>query len=181
MRLKKLVIQAVIASVLIIGFGITAMTSQASSYNKPALNSPAVVHASQTTDILRDRLFAALGQEFERTTRETAAKGSDAISIIFNDRNHDMRLIGTVGPLRPNDRPKDAFERMVVTKALTKQLQPTDVIEAVDGKSGEWYYRRAIPINNQMASTCVLCHANYRTLPANKQTVGALALRVRIK
>jgi hypothetical protein len=179
MRLKKLIIQAVIASVLVIGFGITAMTSQASSYNKPALTSPAVVYASETTDILQARLFAALGQEFAVTTVATAPKASDAISIIFNDENHDMRLVGTVGPLRTNDYPKDNFERTAVAKAVDQQQ--IAVSEAVTGGPGNWYYRRAIPVSNALAPTCVLCHANYANLPANKQIVGALALKVRVK
>jgi hypothetical protein len=176
-RLKKLIIQAVIASVLVIGFGITAMTSQASSYNKPALNSPAVVYASETTNILQARLFAALTQEFAVTTAETAPKASDAISIIFNDKNHDMRLVGTVGPLRQNDYPEDNFEQTAVAKAVNQQNGA--VSEAVTGEPGEWYYRRAVPLSN-FSESCKLCHLNYRSLPSTK-IVGVLALKVPVK
>jgi hypothetical protein len=174
MRLKKLTIQAVIAAVLVIGFGITAMTSSlANSYGQPSPQS--IAFAKETTDILQSRLFAALGQEFAVTTVATAPKASDAISLIFDDENHSMRLVGTVGPLRQNDYPEDNFEQVAVNKAVN--LQDASVIDKVDGR----YYRRSVPVSNAIAPTCVLCHANYRTLPANKQIVGVLALKVPIK
>jgi hypothetical protein len=184
MRLKKLIIQAVLASVLVIGFGLTAMTGgQAYSYNKPPLTAPAVIYAKETTDILQSRVIAALVNEFANTSPATAAKGSDAISLIFNDKNHNMRLVGTVGPLRRNDYPEDAFEQKVVAKALNEQLpfDPANPIDEIDGAPGQWYYRRALPINNAMSASCVMCHANYAFLPSNKQTVGVLALKVPIK
>lgn len=172
MRLKKLIIQAVIASVLVIGFGLTAMTGNIAN----AQPSPqSVAYAKETTDILQARLFAALGQEFAVTTAATAPKASDAISLIFDDNNHSMRLVGTVGPLRRNDYPEDGFEANVVNKAVN--LQDGTVIDKVEGG----YYRRSVPVSNTIAPTCVLCHANYRTLPANKQIVGVLALKVPIK
>jgi hypothetical protein len=182
MRLKKLIVQAVIASVLVIGFGMTAITgSLATSYGQPSAQS--IAYAKETTDILQARLLAALGQEFAATTAATAPKASDAISLIFDDDNHSMRLVGTVGPLRRNDYPKDKFEQMVVARALNEQLpfDPANPINAVEGKPGAWYYRRALPVNNKMAPSCVLCHVNYGSLPANKQTVGVLALKVPIK
>jgi hypothetical protein len=180
MRLKKLIIQAVLASVLVIGFGLTAMTGgQATSYNKPPLTAPNVVFAKETTDILQSRLFAALGQEFSQTTAATAAKGSAAISLIFNDKNHNMRLVGTVGPLSQNDLPKGEFEKTVITQAVN--LQNSAVTEGVYGEPGEWFYRRAIPISNTISPSCVLCHSNYGALPPNKQIVGVLALKVPIK
>jgi hypothetical protein len=180
MRLKKLIIQAVLASVLVIGFGLTAMTGgQAYSYNKPPLTDPTVVFAKDTTDILQSRLFAALGQEFSQTTAATAAKGSAAISLIFNDKNHNMRLVGTVGPLRETDYPEDSFEETVVSQAVN--VQNAAVTEGVYGAPGQWYYRRAVPISNTISPSCVLCHANYAFLPANKQIVGVLALKVPIK
>jgi hypothetical protein len=180
MRLKKLMIQAVLASVLVIGFGLTAMTSgQASSYGQPPLTAPAVAFAKDTTDILQKRLFAALSQEFSETTPATAKNGSAAISLIFNDNNHNMRLVGTVGPLRKTDRPEDGFERTVVSAAVNNQNAA--VTEGVYGEPGEWYYRRAIPISNAMSTSCVLCHSNYGALPTNKQIVGVLALKVPIK
>jgi hypothetical protein len=179
MRLKKLIIQAVLASVVVIGFGLTAMTGgQASSYAPPPLTAPAVAFAKDTTDILQKRLFAALGQEFSETTAGTASKGSAAISLIFNDNNHNMRLVGTVGPLRRTDYPEDGFERTVVTAAVN--AQNATVTEGVYGQPGEWFYRRAIPISNTISLSCVLCHANYAALPADKQIVGVLALKVPI-
>jgi hypothetical protein len=187
MRLKKLIIQAVLASVLVIGFGLTAMTGgQASSYNKPALTDASVKYAKATTEILQSRLIAALGQEFGSTTRETAANATDAISLIFNDKNHNMRLVGTVGPLRENDYPEDQFEQKAVAKVLNEQIPFTtsiaNPIDAIDGAPGQWYYRRAIAVDNKtLGTSCVLCHANYAFLPANKQTVGVLALKVPIK
>jgi hypothetical protein len=105
----------------------------------------------------------------------TAPKASDAISLIFDDANHSMRLVGTVGPLRRNDYPNDRFEVNAVNKAVN--LQDAAVIDQVDGR----YYRRSVPVSNKIAPTCVLCHANYKTLPADKQIVGVLALKVPIK
>jgi Protein of unknown function (DUF3365) len=178
MRLKKLIIQAMLASVLVIGFGLTAITSsQAGWYNtKPALTDPAVVYAKETTDILQSRLFAALLQEFNSTTAATAPKATDAISLIFNDKNHNMRLIGTVGPLRQNDYPKDQFEQTAVAQA---NAQNGAVYEAVDGVPGQWYFRRSVPVSN-FSESCKLCHLNYQNLPSTK-IVGALALKVPIK
>jgi hypothetical protein len=173
MRLKKLIVQAVIASVLVIGFGMTAITgSLATSYGQPSAQS--IAYAKETTDILQARLFAALLQEFGETTAATAPKATDAISLIFDDANHSMRLVGTVGPLRRNDLPKDRFEVNAVNKAVN--LQDGKPIDQVDGR----FYRRSIPVSN-FSPSCVLCHANYASLPANKQIVGVLALKVPIK
>ncbi len=172
MRLKKLIIQAVIASVIVIGFGFTAMTgSLANSYRQPSPQS--IAFAKETTDILQSRLFAALLQEFNTTTAASAPKATDAISLIFDDDNHSMRLVGTVGPLRHNDYPNDRFEVNAVNQAVN--LQDANVIDKVEGR----FYRRSVPVSN-FNSSCVLCHANYQNKPAT-EIVGVLALKVPIK
>src|SRR5215471_1993927 len=66
--------------------------------------------AQKTSDLMLATLFAALTQEFAETTPENVEEGKNSISLIFNDRNEDMRLVGTLQPLKANDVPQDAFE-----------------------------------------------------------------------
>ena len=116
-------------------------------------------------------LFAALLQEFAETTPANVAEGKKSISLIFNDRNEDMRLVGTLQPIRANDVPQDAFE----TYALGLAMQGKDytVTEKVDGK---WYYRNSVALSNFHAA-CAMCHSNFGPVNAS-QWVGALMLRV---
>lgn len=101
-------------------------------------------------------------------------EGKQSISLVFNDRNRDMRLVGTFGPLQSNNRPRDAFERKAHLLALAGQ--PHTAVERVDGA---WYYRRSIPLSNFRAE-CALCHTNFPPGPTPDQ-VGALMLRVPIE
>ena len=71
-------------------------------------SSEAVAFAQRTSDLMLATLFAALTQEFDETTPDNVAEGSASIGLIFNDRNDDMRLVGTLSPLSDNDYPGDA-------------------------------------------------------------------------
>ena len=180
MRIKKIVIKAMTALVLVIGLGLTTMaTSQAFGYHNPRPSEASIASAKKTGIILESRLLAALGQEFSQTTAATAANGSTAISLIFNNKNHDMRLVGTVEPLSRNDYPRNQYEHYVIAQAVGAQkADPTDRVYIADD---QWYYSRALPVSNSMSPSCVLCHTNYGRLPANRQVVGALVTRVPIK
>ena len=51
--------------------------------------------------------------------------------------------------------------------------------------NNSWYYRRSVPLSNQLHTTCVLCHTNFtREFFAETgnpgEWVGALVLRVPI-
>ena len=50
-------------------------------------------------------LFAALTQEFDEN-RWKRGKGKQSISLVFNNRNEDMRLVGTLEPLQPATAPR---------------------------------------------------------------------------
>src|SRR5262249_47799163 len=78
-----------------------------------------------------------------------------------------MRLVGTFGPLRENDRPRDAFERAALERALTGQ--PSTTVQRDDD---QWYYRRSIPLSN-FRMECALCHTNFPPGPT-PDWVGAL-------
>src|SRR5712672_718623 len=69
--------------------------------------------AKQVYGLMFNELVAALFTEFDETTPANVEQGKLAISLIFNDKNRDMRLIGTFAPLLGgrNNRPSDAFER----------------------------------------------------------------------
>lgn len=118
-------------------------------------------------------VVAALVQEISETTPANAAQGSLSIGLIFNNKNHDMRLVGTLQPLSRNDYPEDAFERTALAKAMTGQ--PYTAVEKVDG---DWYYRRSVPLS-AFAPQCATCHSNFVGLGASDM-VGALMLRVPI-
>lgn len=131
----------------------------------------AIASAQKTSDLMLATLFAALGQEFAETTAENVAEGKKSISLIFNDKNKDMRLVGILNPLRLNDLPQDSFEGVALFRAMQGQ-NFTDV-DRVDGK---WYYRRSVALSN-FHPACGLCHTNFG--PVNdKKWVGALMLRV---
>ena len=74
-------------------------------------NSPtpeSIAFAQSTSDLMINELTAALFQEFNETTPDNVEHGKQAISLIFNDANRDMRLIGKYSPLLGgyNDLPK---------------------------------------------------------------------------
>ncbi|MBW4687254.1 MAG: hypothetical protein KME40_19615 [Komarekiella atlantica HA4396-MV6] len=170
MRLRKLVSYGIFVLIVVIGVGLTTI---ASGYDIPP-TSGQITFAEQTSDLMLNTLFAALTQEFDETTVDNVEQGKHSISLIFNDQNKDMRLVGTVGPLRESDRPRDNFERQANTQAMAGQ--PYVSVQRGDNK---WYYRRSIPLSNFRAE-CALCHINYPAGPTS-DWVGALMLRVPIK
>lgn len=170
MNLKKMIVHALLFTGLLTGLGLTASAHDAD--NPPA--SDQVATAQKTSDLMLATLFAALTQEFDETTVDNAEEGKRSISLVFNDRNEDMRLVGTLSPLRANDRPQDAFERKAHLLALSGQAYTA--VERVDDR---WYYRRSIPLSNFRAE-CATCHHNFPAGPT-PDWVGALMLRVPIE
>jgi len=139
--------------------------------------------AEQTTDLLQKEVFAALLQEFGETTPENVEQGKQAISLVFNDSNRDIRLIGVFPQLLGgnNNIPSDPFERESLALAL--QGKPNT---AVEREGNRWYYRRSIALSNAMHTSCALCHTNFTPqffehTKNEGQWVGALTLRVPIK
>ncbi|HKQ75213.1 MAG TPA: hypothetical protein VJ810_16060 [Blastocatellia bacterium] len=151
-----------------------------------ANNSPsneAIAFSQRTSNLMVNELLAALFTEFNETTPENVEEGKQAISLIFNDANRDMRLIGVFPPLQGglNDLPSDSFERKSLALAL-KGL-PNASVERVGDR---WYYRRSVALSNTFHQACALCHTNFTNEFFNRtnnpeQWVGALALRVPIK
>ena len=127
--------------------------------------------AVETSDLMLATLFAALLQEFAETTPANVEEGKKSISLIFNDANEDMRLVGVLQPLRGNDVPQDSFETAALARATTG-ANYTDV-QKVDGK---WYFRRSVALSNFHAA-CAMCHTNFGPVNSS-QWVGALMLRV---
>src|SRR5262249_35798377 len=136
-----------------LGTGLT-LTALASGPHRPPSDEQ-VASAQLTSDLLFATLFAALTQEFDETKPDNVEEGKRSISLVFNDRNHDMRLVGTFGPLRENDRPRDDFERAALERALTGRPYT-----AVQRDDGEWSYRRSVPLSN-FRMECALCHTNF--------------------
>lgn len=101
-------------------------------------------------------------------------EGKHSISLVFNDRNDDIRLVGTLDPLQATNRPHDAFERKAHLLALSGQTY--DAVQRVEGR---WYYRRSIPLSNFRVE-CSYCHSNFPAGPT-ADWVGALMLRVPIE
>lgn len=101
-------------------------------------------------------------------------EGKHSISLVFNDRNDDIRLVGTLDPLQATNRPHDAFERKAHLLALSGQTY--DAVQRVEGR---WYYRRSIPLSNFRVE-CSYCHNNFPSGPT-ADWVGALMLRVPIE
>ena len=132
-----------------------------------------VAFAQRTSNLMLATLIAALTQEFDETTAANVAEGSASIGLIFNDRNQDMRLVGTLDPLSDNDYPADAFEETALDRASTGQSSVS-----VERVRGRWYYRRSTPLSN-FRSECSLCHTNFAPGPTS-DWVGALMLRVPI-
>jgi hypothetical protein len=132
-----------------------------------------VQFAQRTSDLMLATLFAALLQEFSETTPDNVEEGKQSISLIFNDHNEDMRLVGELQPLRSNDNPEDSFEVM----ALERAMQGQDVTD-VQKVSGKWFYRRSVALSN-FHPACSMCHTNFGPMN-NAQWVGALMLRVPI-
>jgi hypothetical protein len=84
--------------------------------------------------------------------------GKQAISLIFNDLNRNMRLIGRFAPRLggANDRPTAGFETAALQLALTGQ--PSTAVQKINDT---WYYRRSVPLSNTFHANGVLCHTNF--------------------
>src|SRR5262245_23199242 len=136
-------------------------------------NQQQVQAAQRTSDLMLATLFAALLQEFAETTPANVEEGKKSISLIFNDRNQDMRLVGDLQPLRDNDVPQDQFE----AAALGRALQGLNTVD-VQKSEGKWYFRRSVALSN-FHPACAQCHQNFGPVDPS-QWVGALMLRIPI-
>jgi hypothetical protein len=139
--------------------------------------------AEKTADLLQAEVFAALLKEFGETTPENVEHGKVAVSLIFNDANRDIRLIGAFDPLLGgnNNIPSDPFERESLALAL--QGKPYQTVER---HGNRWYYRRSIALSNSIHPSCAMCHTNFTPqffsdTHNDGQWVGALTLRVPVK
>lgn len=177
MRILK--IKRVIALVVLL----TAVGIASFGYTNNHPSDEAVAFAKTTNDLMLNELKAALFQEFNETTADNVEHGKQAISLIFNDANRDMRLIGTTPPLLGgyNDLPSDSFEQRAMGRA--RRGEDTWSVERMDGR---WYYRSSLALSNTFHPACVMCHTNF-TPQFFQQTnnpgqwVGALTLRVPIR
>ena len=84
-------------------------------------NQQQVEFAQRTSDLMLATVVGALLQEFAETTPANVEEGKKSISLIFNDRNDDMRLVGLLDPLRDNDVPQDSFEALALDRAMRGQ------------------------------------------------------------
>jgi hypothetical protein len=93
--------------------------------------------ARQVSALMLNELLAALVQEFNETTPQNVEHGKQAISLLFNDNNRDMRLVSAFRPMlgRNNNRPSDTFERTALKLALNEQ--PHSAVEEINDT---WYY-----------------------------------------
>jgi hypothetical protein len=176
MRIMK--IKRVIAlAVLLTAVGLTGL-----GYTHDSPSDEVVAFASTTSDLMLNELKAALFQEFNETTPDNVEHGKQAISLIFNDANRDIRLIGSFSPLLggANDLPTDSFEHRALARSLRGES-----ITSIERMDDRWYYRRSLALSNTFHQACVLCHTNF-TPQFFQQTnnpgqwVGALTVRVPI-
>jgi hypothetical protein len=177
MRIMKIK-RAVALAVLLIAAGLTGLGG---SRNFPS--NEEVAFAQRTSDLMLNELLAALFKEFDETTPDNVEEGKQAISLIFNDSNRDMRLIGLFPPLQGgfNDLPGDLFEQKSLALALKGQANTS-----VERVGDRWYYRRSVALSNAFHQACALCHTNFtpqffQQTNNSGQWVGALTLRVPIK
>ena len=178
---KHLVLSAIAVTGLVVGFWVTPVAYTHDDDRPPSTIQ--IAFAQQVSDLMLNELLAALFQEFKETTPQNVEHGKQAISLVFNDHNRDMRLVGAFRPLlgKDNDRPSDAFETTALELALGGQAYT-----AVQEVNDTWYYRRSIPLSNTFHQNCVLCHTNFTPEFFNStnnpgQWVGTLVLRVPIK
>jgi hypothetical protein len=178
---KKNLVLFTVAVAVFMAFVVTPIASTQNENGRPP-SSAQIAFAQQASDLLLNELLAALFKEFDETTPQNAGQGKQAISLVFNDLNRDMRLVGTFQPLGgDNDLPSDGFENTALSLALTGQ--PYTAVQQVNDT---WYYRRSVPLSNTFHQSCVICHTNFTQDFFNStnnpgQWVGALMLRVPIK
>jgi hypothetical protein len=176
MQATRFALRRIVITVLL-ALGITAM---AFADDRPSDGQ--IAFAKQVSDLLVNELVAALFTEFNETTPANVEHGKQAISIIFNNGNRDIRLIGTFRPLGgSNNLPSGRFERTALEKALDGEAHT-----AVENVDGRWFYRRSVALSNTFHANCVLCHTNFTSEFFERtnnpgQWTGALVLRVAIK
>jgi hypothetical protein len=97
---------------------LTGDTWVSADHNPPSAEQ--VEFAEVTYDLMLKELVAALFTEFDDTTVDNVEHGKLAISLIFNDKNRDMRLVGALAPLLGGDNnlPRDDFEETALELAL---------------------------------------------------------------
>ena len=125
----------------------------------------------RSSNLMLQTIVAALLQEFAETTPANVEEGKHSISLIFHDRNENMRLVGEQEPIRDNDVPQDPFEVIALERAM--QGQAYTAVEKIEGK---WAYRRSVPLSN-FHTACSMCHTNFGPVDTS-QWVGALMLNV---
>jgi hypothetical protein len=162
---------AFVAAAVILGCFATLLSVTTIARADSPPDSQQVQRAVNTSNLMLATLFAALLQEFAETTPANVEEGKKSISLIFNNENEDMRLVGVLHPLRANDVPQDSFETIALARAMTG-ANYTD-LQKVRGK---WYYRRSVALSNFHAA-CAMCHTNFGPVNTD-QWVGALMLRV---
>jgi len=179
MRLSRRAILGVTIAALTVTLGITVAARQDS---RPSPEQ--VAFATEVSNLMVNELVAALFTEFDETTPANVEHGKQAISLIFNDLNRNMRLIGPFGPLLggPNNRPSDGFE----LRATRAAIDGGQAITAVQQVNDRWFYRRSVPLSNTFHANCVLCHTNFTNEFFERtnnpgQWVGALVLAVPIR
>ena len=134
-----------------------------------------VDRAAGTSMVLINSLVAGLVNLVLATSNSgsSIAQGSQALSIIYDDRNENMRLVGQSEPLSENSRPMDSFEVTALSRALAGQTYTS-----VERVMGSWYYRSSVPLANGVAQ-CAFCHTNFGP-PDAADYKGALMVRVLI-
>ncbi|HKE97157.1 MAG TPA: hypothetical protein VKB34_22800 [Povalibacter sp.] len=161
--------------VLTIGFmvlvgSLSLLTARIAAADRPPSQAD-VDFAMEAADLLQAELIAALLQEFSETTPQNVEHGKLAISLIFDDDNKALRLVGEIDPLGRGNTPRDNFEADSLALALTGVSN-----EAVQKVQGQYYFRRSIPLSN-FSPACVMCHSAFGPTDPSKW-VGALMLRV---
>src|SRR5262245_43929589 len=117
--MRTLKIQRVIAlATLLIAAGPTGL-----GYTNDSPSSESIAFAQRASDRRLDELRAALCHEVSETTPNGAEEGNQGMSLICNDSNRDMRLIGIFPPLQGvlNDIPSDLVEQKALALALRGQ------------------------------------------------------------
>jgi len=148
-------------------------TSETTAAASKAPDPAGEAFASDVADAMVDRIVALLFREFAVTTPENAAVGTVAISNIFHDQNHLMRLVGDVEPLQVKNLPADQFEVDALAAAKAgNNFARTELI------GDQWWVRKSIAVSTGFSSTCVHCHDNFNNL--SNPWVGALMVRAQV-
>ena len=163
---------AAAVAILIVGMGAVASAQVANQRPSQAK----IDFAKGTAQLLQNEIIAALLQEFNETTTANAAQGKIAISLIFDNANPAIRLIGNLAPLDRGNLPRDSFERTALNNAVKLNGTPFEAVEQSQDGNNDWFYRRSIPLSN-FHPACVICHTNFGPQNPN-EWVGALTLRV---